>query len=261
MPSVVHQADFGEYAGAVARWEKVLGRPAPEPTEPSPRGKRRLAAKFVEWMMGQPEGRVTDPELGLSRTQQIKALGNGVVTQQAELALSRLFARISPRQVDSESRRGVQSTTQPGNDRREAMQITIDTAEALSPTEVEILEVLIGRKTLDHEDLHPVQPKPDTKDQNPLKEPDEPDQDETKPKKSPAKKAEPKDDGRSLDEVLNEAAEVAKEVMNQQGQGPVRLALARVDAPRVSAINNVDQASKFLSILQGTEPGGVNSDA
>lgn len=95
MPSVVHQADFGKYAGAIARWAKVLGRPAPEPTEPGTKpGKRRLSALFVEWMMGQPEGRVTDPELGLSRTQQIKALGNGVVTQQAEIALGRLMERM-----------------------------------------------------------------------------------------------------------------------------------------------------------------------
>lgn len=42
-------------------------------------------------MMGLPAGWVTDPALGLTRAEQLKALGNGVVPQQAELAL-RLLA-------------------------------------------------------------------------------------------------------------------------------------------------------------------------
>ena len=41
---------------------------------------------LVEWMMGLPEGWVTD--LGLSRTAELKMLGNGVVPQQAALALT-----------------------------------------------------------------------------------------------------------------------------------------------------------------------------
>lgn len=36
--------------------------------------------------MGLPEGWVTAPEIGLSRTAQLTALGNGVVPQQAALA-------------------------------------------------------------------------------------------------------------------------------------------------------------------------------
>lgn len=44
--------------------------------------------------MGAESGWVTDPEIGLTRNQQLKALGNGVVTQQAEYALSLLFARV-----------------------------------------------------------------------------------------------------------------------------------------------------------------------
>jgi len=39
-------------------------------------------------MQGLPEGWVTDEALGLSRVQQLKMLGNGVVTQQALLALA-----------------------------------------------------------------------------------------------------------------------------------------------------------------------------
>jgi DNA (cytosine-5)-methyltransferase 1 len=48
----------------------------------------KLNAKFVEYMMGLPEGWVT--ETGLTRTQQLKMLGNGVVPQQAYYALELL---------------------------------------------------------------------------------------------------------------------------------------------------------------------------
>lgn len=50
----------------------------------------RLSPRFVEWMMGLPLGWVTDVP-GLSRTEQLKALGNGVVPQQCALAVSRLL--------------------------------------------------------------------------------------------------------------------------------------------------------------------------
>jgi DNA (cytosine-5)-methyltransferase 1 len=43
-------------------------------------------------MMGWPEGLVTDPALGLSRRAQLRILGNGVVPQQAALALRVLIA-------------------------------------------------------------------------------------------------------------------------------------------------------------------------
>jgi DNA (cytosine-5)-methyltransferase 1 len=43
---------------------------------------------FVEWMLGLPLGYVTG--LGLSRTQELRLLGNGVVPQQGLLALSLL---------------------------------------------------------------------------------------------------------------------------------------------------------------------------
>lgn len=88
------RADWGDYAAAIARWECVLGRPAPAPTEPGRTGQPRLAPAFVEWMMGLPEGHVTDPAIGISRNDQLKALGNGVVPQQAALALSLLLPRI-----------------------------------------------------------------------------------------------------------------------------------------------------------------------
>lgn len=92
---------WGKYAPAIRRWETIIGRPAPDPTDPGPTGGRRLSPRFVEWMMGLPDGWVTavpdladqpmlfdgyDPDL-IRRTAQLKALGNGVVPQQAAAAL------------------------------------------------------------------------------------------------------------------------------------------------------------------------------
>lgn len=56
---------------------------------PAPLDEGKLNAKFVEYMMGLPDGWVTD--VGLSRSQQLKILGNGVVPQQAEYALKLLW--------------------------------------------------------------------------------------------------------------------------------------------------------------------------
>lgn len=82
---LIGQSSWGDYAPAIARWERVIGRPAPEPTEPGKSGPR-LSARFVEWLMGLPEGHVTSPDIGLTRNQQLKALGNGVVPQQCAAA-------------------------------------------------------------------------------------------------------------------------------------------------------------------------------
>jgi len=60
-----------------------MGRPAPAPVDD-----RGLNPALVEWMMGLEAGWVTD--LGLSRTGELKMLGNGVVPQQAALALQLL---------------------------------------------------------------------------------------------------------------------------------------------------------------------------
>ena len=81
---------WGDYGPAITRWEHTIGRPAPAPTEAERTGKPRLNPAFVEWMMGLPAGWVTDPAIGISRNDQLKALGNGVVPQQAALALSLL---------------------------------------------------------------------------------------------------------------------------------------------------------------------------
>ena len=81
-------AAWREYGPAVRRWEDVTGRAAPHPTN----ALGRLSTTAVEWMMGLPAGHVTDVP-GLSRKEQLHALGNGVVPQQAEAALRLLLAR------------------------------------------------------------------------------------------------------------------------------------------------------------------------
>jgi DNA-cytosine methyltransferase len=77
---------WGKYAPGVARWEAVLGRLAPPPTQPGRDGKPRLSPLAVEWMMGLPAGWVCDVP-GLSRSQMLSLLGNGVVPLQGVLAL------------------------------------------------------------------------------------------------------------------------------------------------------------------------------
>ncbi|MBB5117792.1 cytosine methyltransferase [Streptomyces eurocidicus] len=84
-----------DYGPAIHRWEHALGRPAPEPTEPGTKGNRRLSPAFVEWMMGADPGWVTGADLGLSRSDQLKILGNGVVIHQAALAYSTLLATLA----------------------------------------------------------------------------------------------------------------------------------------------------------------------
>lgn len=81
---------WGPCEPAVRRWERVLGRLAPAPTELSAKGSPRLSPAFVEFLMGLPAGWVTDVP-GLSRNEQLKALGNGVVPQQAGEALRLLL--------------------------------------------------------------------------------------------------------------------------------------------------------------------------
>jgi DNA (cytosine-5)-methyltransferase 1 len=56
------------------------------------RGAEQLAPVFSEWMMGLPAGWVTDVP-GITRIEQLKMLGNGVVPQQATAALRHLLGR------------------------------------------------------------------------------------------------------------------------------------------------------------------------
>lgn len=89
--AAVTMPDFGAFTPAIRRWERVLGRPAPSPTEPNTKGNPRLAPAFVEWLMGLEPGHVTAAPV--TRSAQLKALGNGVVPQQAGEAFRRILAR------------------------------------------------------------------------------------------------------------------------------------------------------------------------
>ena len=89
LPSAVQPERFGPYAPAIQRWEQAIGRPAPAPTEPG-KNRPRLASRFVEFLMGLPDGHVTG--VGLTRSQELKALGNGVVPQQGAAALAHLHS-------------------------------------------------------------------------------------------------------------------------------------------------------------------------
>lgn len=88
---------WGRYAPAIRRWEDVLRRPAPYPIERGTKGQPRIAPAFSEWLMGLPAGFVTDLELPYGA--QLKALGNGVVPQQATAGLQRLVDQV-PRTGD-----------------------------------------------------------------------------------------------------------------------------------------------------------------
>jgi DNA (cytosine-5)-methyltransferase 1 len=80
--------DWGDYGPAIRRWERVLGRPAPWPTD----ALGRLSPVFTEWLMGLPDGWVTCTP-GLTRSAMLRALGNGVVWLQAAAAIRHLHQR------------------------------------------------------------------------------------------------------------------------------------------------------------------------
>ena len=85
--TLISETNWGKFEPAIRRWEE-LTRPAPSPTKPDGKdGNHRLSAEFTEWMMGLPAGWITADDLGLKRNDQLKACGNGVVPQQAELSL------------------------------------------------------------------------------------------------------------------------------------------------------------------------------
>ena len=88
----VSEISWGKFEPAIRRWEQTLGIPAPEPTKPDGKeNAHRLSSEFTEWMMGLESGWITD--CGLTRNEELKAAGNGVVPQQAELALRILLAQ------------------------------------------------------------------------------------------------------------------------------------------------------------------------
>jgi hypothetical protein len=123
--------DWGKFTAAIRRWE-ALTRPAPAPTKPDGRdGNHRLSAEFTEWMMGLPAGWITAEDIGLKRNDQLKACGNGVVPQQAELALRMLLQDV---QVESVIRGGLSSVlpTPTVMDRRDGKHMRAVAIENLS---------------------------------------------------------------------------------------------------------------------------------
>ena len=80
LPGAVN--DYGQYAPAIQRWEHTIGEAAPPPTIQGRTGPR-LNPDLPRWMMGFPPGWLD----GLTPAQQLKAAGNAVCQQQAELAL------------------------------------------------------------------------------------------------------------------------------------------------------------------------------
>ena len=94
LSSAVQPERWGKYAQAIVRHEAVLGRPAPEPTEIGPKGGRRLAAAFSEWLMMLPAGHLVSV---LDRNPALARAGNGVVPLQAATALRLLYADLVQR--------------------------------------------------------------------------------------------------------------------------------------------------------------------
>ncbi len=86
----VTSTKWGKFEPAIRRWEALTGRSAPAPTKPDGKeGNHRLSSKFTEWMMGLPDNWITGHDL--KRNDELKLAGNGVVPQQAELALRLLL--------------------------------------------------------------------------------------------------------------------------------------------------------------------------
>lgn len=82
--------NWGKFEPAIRRWEAITGRLAPAPTKPDGKDENhRLSSKFTEWMMGLPDNWITGHDL--KRNDELKLAGNGVVPQQAELALRLLL--------------------------------------------------------------------------------------------------------------------------------------------------------------------------
>jgi DNA (cytosine-5)-methyltransferase 1 len=112
---------WGKYEPAVRRWEAVTGVPAPSPTVPGTVTRQRvrecawkhgldgwaatamirlglygavLNPAFAEWMMDPPEPGWVTAVPGVSRSAQLRIIGNGVVPRQGAVALGVLLPMV-----------------------------------------------------------------------------------------------------------------------------------------------------------------------
>ncbi len=92
VPDRGHLHRWGRYAHAIAQWEHITGRPAPEPALLNGNNGPRPSPTFMEWLMGLPTRWVTDAAHQLTANQQTTALGNGVLPLQAVVALNSTVA-------------------------------------------------------------------------------------------------------------------------------------------------------------------------
>jgi len=87
---------------ALKRWQNISRRKMPAQFDTTLRGTQRTSVAFVEWVMGWPKGWVSElPDdnwmngrSGLTpipKEYALRVLGNGVVPQQVQMALGRLF--------------------------------------------------------------------------------------------------------------------------------------------------------------------------
>lgn len=81
---------WGKFGPAVRRWETLTGKAAPVPVMRGPRGGLKLSPRFCEWMMGLPDGWVTDVP-GITVNEQLARIGNGVAPFQAYHAFKLLL--------------------------------------------------------------------------------------------------------------------------------------------------------------------------
>ncbi|MFT3886567.1 MAG: DNA cytosine methyltransferase [Arachnia sp.] len=100
VPDRGHLRQWGRYAGAIARWEHITGRPPPDPALLTENAGPRPSPEFVEWLMGLPSRWVTSSPSTLTVNQQITALGNGVLPLQAALAIRAASDRWTGRAKD-----------------------------------------------------------------------------------------------------------------------------------------------------------------
>ncbi|WP_413462116.1 DNA cytosine methyltransferase [Corynebacterium kefirresidentii] len=81
---------WGDTAPAILTWAMLTGHAPPPIVGDRADYRAETTTEFIEWMMGLPPGWVTGVP-GLTRNQQLKALGNGVVPAQSAYALNHLL--------------------------------------------------------------------------------------------------------------------------------------------------------------------------